>query len=74
LFAEDVLGYTKGHRPRHAKAYRDFAAEYQRLQMERILAFEEFIYDVNSGTYAGADHVVPIKNEIFEAFLKRMDN
>ena len=26
LFAEDVLGCTRGHKPRHAKTYRDFAA------------------------------------------------
>ena len=42
LFAEDVLGYTRGHRPRHAKVYRDFAAEYRRLQQERVAAFKEF--------------------------------
>ncbi|NBQ39093.1 MAG: 3-methyl-2-oxobutanoate hydroxymethyltransferase [Alphaproteobacteria bacterium] len=24
LFAEDVLGYTRGHKPRHAKTYRNF--------------------------------------------------
>ena len=32
LFAEDVLGCTDGHEPRHAKTYRNFAAEYARLQ------------------------------------------
>jgi 3-methyl-2-oxobutanoate hydroxymethyltransferase len=42
LFAEDVRGYTRGHRPRHAKVYRNFAAEYERLQGERIAAFTEF--------------------------------
>ena len=34
LFAEDVLGCTDGHKPRHAKTYRNFAAEYARLQSE----------------------------------------
>src|SRR4029453_1691816 len=51
LFAEDVLGHTSGHKPRHAKTYRNFAAEYARLQMERIAAFKEFVADVNSGAY-----------------------
>jgi 3-methyl-2-oxobutanoate hydroxymethyltransferase len=74
LFAEDVLGHTKGHRPRHAKTYRDFAAEYERLQNDRIAAFKEFIYDVNTGAYPAPEHVVPIKNEDFEAFLKRIDD
>ena len=27
LFAEDVLGYSRGHQPRHAKVYRNFRAE-----------------------------------------------
>ena len=42
LFAEDVLGSNTGHYPRHAKRYRDFAAEYARLQKERVAAFTEF--------------------------------
>ena len=31
LFANDLLGYTTGHVPRHYKAYADFAGEYARL-------------------------------------------
>src|SRR5690606_35673978 len=27
LFANDILGYTEGHIPRHSKVYRDFRAE-----------------------------------------------
>ena len=68
LFAEDVLGHTAGHRPRHAKTYRNFAAEYARLQGERIAAFKEFIADVNSGAYPQPEHVVPIGNEELERF------
>jgi 3-methyl-2-oxobutanoate hydroxymethyltransferase len=58
LFAEDVLGHTAGHRPRHAKTYRNFAAEYDRLQQERIAAFGEFVADVASGAYPEARHDV----------------
>ena len=36
LFSEDVLGHTSGHKPRHAKTYRNFRAEDDRLQRERI--------------------------------------
>ena len=39
LFAEDVLGTNRGHMPRHSKVYRNFAAEYDRLQAERVAAF-----------------------------------
>lgn len=70
LFAEDVLGYTRGHRPRHAKVYRNFRAEYQRLQQERIAAFKEYRTEVESGAYPEVRHLVPIDDREFEAFLK----
>ncbi|MFV0294665.1 MAG: 3-methyl-2-oxobutanoate hydroxymethyltransferase [Hyphomicrobiaceae bacterium] len=69
LFAEDVLGCTRGHKPRHAKTYRDFAAEYDRLQKERVAAFFEFRADVEGGVYPATEHVVPIRDEEFEAFM-----
>lgn len=68
LFAEDVLGCTDGHRPRHAKTYRNFAAEYARLQADRVAAFKEFIADVNTGTYPQPQHVVPMQDAEFDAF------
>ncbi|WP_172330099.1 3-methyl-2-oxobutanoate hydroxymethyltransferase [Mangrovicoccus sp. HB161399] len=73
LFAEDVLGCTKGHKPRHAKTYRDFAAEHARLQQERIAAFGEFRADVASGAYPEEGHKVGIADEEFDAFLARLD-
>ncbi len=72
LFAEDVLGYTREHRPRHAKVYRDFQAEYDRLQKERIAAFKEYAADVDSGAYPAAEHLVPIADDEFDAFLGRL--
>lgn len=68
LFAEDVLGCTDGHKPRHAKTYRNFAAEYARLQQERIAAFREFVADVQTGGYPQAQHNVAMQDEEFEAF------
>jgi 3-methyl-2-oxobutanoate hydroxymethyltransferase len=70
LFAEDVLGYTRGHQPRHAKVYRNFRAEYERLQNERVAAFNEFKADVESGAYPQPQHVVPIEDAEFAAFMK----
>ena len=70
LFAEDVLGCTDGHKPRHAKTYRNFAAEYARLQRERIAAFGEFIADVKSGAYPEAQHNVPMADAEFDAFTQ----
>ncbi|MES0151349.1 hypothetical protein NKJ95_29825 [Mesorhizobium sp. M0012] len=49
--SEDMLGHTAGHRPRHAKTYRNFAAEYERLQRERIAAYRELASDVQTGAY-----------------------
>lgn len=68
LFAEDVLGCTDGHKPRHAKTYRNFAAEYARLQQERINAFKEYIADVNTGGYPQPQHNVAMQDDEFEAF------
>lgn len=72
LFAEDVLGHTRGHRPRHARVYRNFRAEYDRLQAERIAAFAEFRADVASGAYPAPDHVVTIADDAFAEFLNRL--
>ena len=67
LFAEDVLGCTDGHKPRHAKTYRNFAAEYARLQTERIVAFREFVADVNAGSYPEPQHNVAMADAEFTA-------
>jgi 3-methyl-2-oxobutanoate hydroxymethyltransferase len=73
LFAEDILGYTEGHRPRHAKVYRDFRAEYDRLQRERVAAFGEFVADVGSGGYPQPEHVVGVDDEVVDAFRSFLD-
>lgn len=73
LFAEDVLGYTPGHRPRHAKVYRDFAAEYERLQRERVAAFGEFRADVESGAYPEPHHLVDADPDVVAAFRAALD-
>jgi 3-methyl-2-oxobutanoate hydroxymethyltransferase len=73
LFAEDVLGYTRGHRPRHAKVYRNFAAEYRRLQQERIAAFKEFAADVASGAFPARGNLVGIEDRELDAFLGALE-
>lgn len=73
LFCEDVLGHTQGHRPRHAKAYRNFAAEFARLQQERIAAFREFVADVDSGAYPAPRHVVAIDDGEYDRFSQLID-
>lgn len=73
LFAEDVLGANTAHCPRHAKVYRNFAAEHDRLQRERIAAFGEFAADVRSGAYPERQHLVGIERDELEAFLDGLD-
>ena len=72
LFAEDILGTNRGHMPRHAKVYRNFAAEFDRLQRERVAAFKEFIADVASGAYPEEKHIVLMPDAELEAFRARM--
>ncbi|RAZ91571.1 3-methyl-2-oxobutanoate hydroxymethyltransferase [Mesorhizobium hawassense] len=73
LFSEDVLGSNRGRYPRHAKRYRDFSAEFDRLQNERIAAFREYADDIQSGAYPEPRHTVeadPEEMRKFEAYLE----
>ncbi len=73
LFAEDVLGANRRHYPRHAKVYRNFAAEFDRLQAERVKAFAEYAQDVKSGAYPARAHLVGIEPQEYEAFRRAME-
>jgi 3-methyl-2-oxobutanoate hydroxymethyltransferase len=73
LFSSDILGYTDGHMPRHAKKYRDFRAELDRLQLEREAAFNEFHSEVHGGSYPAEGHLVGIDDEQFNEFLAGLD-
>jgi 3-methyl-2-oxobutanoate hydroxymethyltransferase len=66
LFSDDILGDYDERLPRHAKAYRNFRAEFERLQQERIAAFSEYIADVQEGGFPGASNLI----EMDEAFLQ----
>lgn len=73
LFAEDFLGENRGHVPRHARVYRDFAAEQDRLQRERVAAFREFIADVGSGAFPGPTELVAMPEHELAAFLDGLE-
>ena len=73
LFASDVLGYTEGSVPRHAKVYRDFKAEYERLQAERIAAFSEFKSDVETGAFPSSADVVTMDPTELDVFLEALE-
>ncbi len=70
LFSADILGENRGHIPRHAKVYRNFAAERDRLQLERIAAYQEYIADIQSRTFPAIEHDVSIDQAEFDQFLE----
>ena len=67
LFSADLLGENRGHIPRHAKTYRNFAAERDRLQRERVAAYKEYIDDVATGAFPEAGHTVLVDDEVLTA-------
>lgn len=72
LFAMDILGDHTNHMPRHSKVYRNFAAEYARLQQERIAAFTEFRTDVETGQFPSEPYLVSMDPAELAAFRARL--
>ena len=66
LFSDDILGDYEERPPRHARAYRNFAAEYRRLQEERTAAFGEYIADVREGRFPERTHLVEMDFALLE--------
>ncbi|BCX46739.1 3-methyl-2-oxobutanoate hydroxymethyltransferase [Haloferula helveola] len=73
LFSDDILGDYDERLPRHAKAYRDFAAEYRRLQEERVAAFREYAEDVRSGGFPAAGNLVEMDESLFRQVCEELD-
>jgi 3-methyl-2-oxobutanoate hydroxymethyltransferase len=69
LFSADLLGENRGHIPRHAKVYRNFAAERDRLQREREAAYAEYIDDIRQQRFPAREHSVAIAEDEFDAFV-----
>jgi 3-methyl-2-oxobutanoate hydroxymethyltransferase len=66
LFSCDILGDYDERIPRHAKAYRDFAAERRKMQTERVSAFKEYIADVNEGRFPDRSNLVGIDADVLQ--------
>ena len=73
LFSDDILGDYDERLPRHAKAYRNFAEEYRRLQAERVAAFGEYIADVEGGRFPGEENLLEMQDERFEEFKRLIE-
>lgn len=69
LFSDDILGDYDERLPRHAKAYRNFHIERQRLQEERIAAFSEYIADVGNGSFPGPSNLVGMDDSLLKEVI-----
>ena len=70
LFSNDVLGWNENHIPRHAKIYRNFKREYEKLQRERVEAFKEFHSDTINKKFNDPKLTVNIKDDEYNKFLE----
>src|SRR5688572_11767056 len=73
LFSDDLLGDYDERIPPHAKAYRNFLKEYQRLQDERIAAFREFAADVKSGRFPAFQNLVAMDEPALKAAIEAIE-
>ena len=73
LFSDDILGDYDERLPRHAKAYRNFAEEYRRLQQERIAAFREYASDVGSGEFPQEGNLVSMPDEVLQEIKDKVE-
>lgn len=74
LFSDDILGDYDERIPRHAKAYRNFANEYKRLQNERIAAFKEYAADVKGGQFPQAGNLISMDDKAFDEAVRLIES
>ena len=71
LFSEDILGYNKGHIPRHAKVYTNLSEDYEKIKIKSVKAFTEFKKDVLLKKYPGKVHDINISQNEYKKFIKK---
>lgn len=74
LFSDDILGDYDERIPRHAKAYRNFLAEFKRLQNERISAFREYAEDVQTGRFPHRSNLINMDQTSFEEAVRAIES
>ena len=70
LFSQDILGYNTGHVPRHSRIYRNFKKEFDKLHVERVNAYKEFVKDTEDKNFKDPKITVGIEDKEYENFLK----
>lgn len=73
LFSTDILGTNTGHVPRHAKQYADLRTELDRIQEQRIAAYQSFALDVSTGEFPDESRLVGIEETQFSGFIDHLD-
>src|SRR2546428_540812 len=73
LFSDDILADYDERIPRHAKAYRNFLKEYNRLQAERIAAFKEYADDWKNGRFPESRHLVAMDDAEFKRAVEAIE-
>jgi 3-methyl-2-oxobutanoate hydroxymethyltransferase len=73
LFSDDILGDYDERIPRHAKSYRNFRKEYERLQTERIAAFKEYAEDVRAGHFPARGNLISIDEDEFKKAIESIE-
>ena len=73
LFAEDILGNNPPPYPRHSKQYRQLYKMKEKIQLERVAGFKEFIKDVKTGNFPKIEHVVRASSGLIESFVKALN-
>ena len=73
LFAEDILGNNPPPHPRHSKQYRNLYEMKQKMQLERVSGFKEFVDDVQQGRFPGPEHIIKTPDSLISKFLEAVD-
>ena len=73
LFAQDLLGDGKPPFPRHGKQYCDLYAMRQKMQKMRVVAFREYVTEVQNGAFPGPEHTVDVGQDVVDGFLEAID-
>lgn len=74
LFSADLLGENRGHIPRHAKSYRNLAAELDKIQAEHIAAYKEHVADIKTGDFPAAGNVVELPEVELDGLISRIES
>ncbi len=74
LFADDLLGNHPPPFPRHSRQYRHLYQLQEKMQAERVAAFEEFAADVREGRFPGEEHIVKAPDGLIDEFVTAVES